>query len=88
MAWRPNNSNLFIDIIIVFAIILNLMTENIYGKKILLRQQNNHKNISELLDNLLRGYDNSIRPDFGGELFIKQYLNSYKSYKQFFYLIK
>lgn len=33
-----------------------------------LTQSNNHANISELLDNLLRGYDNSIRPDFGGEL--------------------
>ncbi|KAL7293830.1 hypothetical protein TKK_0012888 [Trichogramma kaykai] len=31
-----------------------------------LRQSNNHANISELLDNLLRGYDNSVRPDFGG----------------------
>ncbi|XP_020280636.1 gamma-aminobutyric acid receptor alpha-like isoform X2 [Pseudomyrmex gracilis] len=29
-------------------------------------QRNNHSNISDLLDNLLRGYDNSIRPDFGG----------------------
>lgn len=29
-------------------------------------QRNNHENISTLLDNLLRGYDNSIRPDFGG----------------------
>ncbi|XP_012224673.1 gamma-aminobutyric acid receptor alpha-like isoform X1 [Linepithema humile] len=29
-------------------------------------QSNNHGNISDLLDNLLRGYDNSIRPDFGG----------------------
>ena len=29
-------------------------------------QINNHGNISELLDNLLRGYDNSVRPDFGG----------------------
>lgn len=32
-----------------------------------LTQRNNHANISELLDNLLRGYDNSIRPGFGGE---------------------
>ncbi|XP_048512142.1 gamma-aminobutyric acid receptor alpha-like [Athalia rosae] len=29
-------------------------------------QSNDHGNISELLDNLLRGYDNSVRPDFGG----------------------
>ncbi|XP_046993798.1 gamma-aminobutyric acid receptor alpha-like [Schistocerca americana] len=29
-------------------------------------QWNNHRNISELLDNLLSGYDNSVRPDFGG----------------------
>ncbi|GAB0100716.1 Gamma-aminobutyric acid receptor alpha-like [Sergentomyia squamirostris] len=29
-------------------------------------QSNNHANISDLLDNLLRGYDNSVRPDFGG----------------------
>lgn len=32
-------------------------------------QRNNHQNISSLLDNLLRGYDNSIRPDFGGNRF-------------------
>ncbi|CAG9854553.1 unnamed protein product [Phyllotreta striolata] len=31
-----------------------------------LPQKNNHQNISTLLDNLLRGYDNSVRPDFGG----------------------
>ncbi|KAJ8976144.1 hypothetical protein NQ317_018116 [Molorchus minor] len=31
-----------------------------------LPQRNNHQNISCLLDNLLSGYDNSIRPDFGG----------------------
>lgn len=30
-------------------------------------QRNNHQNISTLLDNLLSGYDNSIRPDFGGK---------------------
>ncbi|XP_015433452.1 PREDICTED: gamma-aminobutyric acid receptor alpha-like [Dufourea novaeangliae] len=39
------------------------------GAKISTRQRtqsNNHSNISELLDNLLRGYDNSVRPDFGG----------------------
>nr|CAI5860492.1 unnamed protein product [Callosobruchus analis] len=28
-------------------------------------QKNNHQNISILLDSLLSGYDNSIRPDFG-----------------------
>lgn len=32
-----------------------------------LSQNNNHANISELLDNLLRGYDNSVRPGFGGK---------------------
>ena len=31
-------------------------------------QRNIHANISELLDNLLRGYDNSVRPDFGGNV--------------------
>ncbi|XP_054267920.1 gamma-aminobutyric acid receptor alpha-like [Macrosteles quadrilineatus] len=29
-------------------------------------QRNNHRNVSELLDNLLRGYDNSVRPGLGG----------------------
>ncbi|KAG5895167.1 hypothetical protein JTB14_007335 [Gonioctena quinquepunctata] len=29
-------------------------------------QNNSHKNISSLLDHLLNGYDNSIRPDIGG----------------------
>lgn len=37
-----------------------------------LTQRNNHANISELLDNLLRGYDNSIRPGFGGEYEVKE----------------
>ncbi|XP_023714026.1 gamma-aminobutyric acid receptor alpha-like isoform X3 [Cryptotermes secundus] len=31
-----------------------------------LAQLNNHRNISEILDGLLRGYDNNVRPDFGG----------------------
>lgn len=34
------------------------------------KQTNNHKNISSLLNNLLQGYDNSIRPDFGGKIFL------------------
>lgn len=38
--------------------------------QIQLTQRNNHANISDLLDNLLRGYDNSVRPDFGGLLLI------------------
>lgn len=47
-------------------------------------QKNNHQNISTLLDNLLRGYDNSIRPDFGG----KQQENSSKfNFCLFKYLI-
>lgn len=33
-------------------------------------QRNNHQNISILLDSLLRGYDNSIRPNFGGKYVI------------------
>lgn len=37
-------------------------------------QSNNHANISELLDNLLRGYDNSIRPGFGGEYIVRSRL--------------
>lgn len=32
-----------------------------------LPQRNNHQNISILLDSLLKGYDNSVRPDFGGK---------------------
>lgn len=36
-------------------------------------QRNIHANISELLDNLLRGYDNSVRPDFGGKVLILDY---------------
>lgn len=30
------------------------------------KQSNSHRDVSDLLDNLLKGYDNSIRPDFGG----------------------
>lgn len=32
-----------------------------------MHQRNKHENISQLLDDLMRGYDNSVRPDFGGE---------------------
>ena len=31
------------------------------------RQQNQHGNISTLLDSLLENYDNSLRPNFGGD---------------------
>lgn len=41
-----------------------------------LTQRNNHANISELLDNLLRGYDNSIRPGFGGKWALSYSCNS------------
>lgn len=51
-------------------------------------QKNNHQNISLLLDNLLRGYDNSIRPDFGGNYtrYTKFTLFPYnqKHFKQFY----
>lgn len=43
-------------------------TANTAAMVMRLTQRNNHANISELLDNLLRGYDNSIRPGFGGKL--------------------
>lgn len=43
-----------------------LLLRVINGYSMQLTQRNNHENISELLDNLLRGYDNSVRPDFGG----------------------
>lgn len=48
----------------VYVPLLLLRVINAYS--IQLTQRNNHENISELLDNLLRGYDNSVRPDFGG----------------------
>ncbi|XP_029161417.1 gamma-aminobutyric acid receptor alpha-like isoform X2 [Nylanderia fulva] len=55
----------------VLLALINLTTSFLMaaGTRIAARQQtqsNNHGNISDLLDNLLRGYDNSIRPDFGG----------------------
>ncbi|XP_011867697.1 PREDICTED: gamma-aminobutyric acid receptor alpha-like isoform X2 [Vollenhovia emeryi] len=56
-------------VLLVFA---NLITSTFLvavDTKTFLRQRtqsNNHSNISNLLDNLLRGYDNSIRPNFGG----------------------
>lgn len=48
----------------VYVPLLLLRVINTYSMQ--LTQRNNHENISELLDNLLRGYDNSVRPDFGG----------------------
>lgn len=50
----------------VYVPLLLLRVINAYS--IQLTQRNNHENISELLDNLLRGYDNSVRPDFGGKI--------------------
>lgn len=44
----------------------NINLLNLNKTSIKLTQHNNHANISQLLDNLLRGYDNSVRPDFGG----------------------
>ncbi|CAH0382998.1 unnamed protein product [Bemisia tabaci] len=49
------------------------MTDSDYGNfrissqnKFGFYRTNPHKNISDLLDNLLAGYDNNIRPGFGG----------------------
>ncbi|XP_029667950.1 gamma-aminobutyric acid receptor alpha-like isoform X2 [Formica exsecta] len=55
----------------VLLALANLITSFLMaaGTRITARQRtqsNNHGNISDLLDNLLRGYDNSVRPDFGG----------------------
>lgn len=47
----------------IIIVILIEVTQNAVAKP----QRNNHQNISTLLDNLLRGYDNSVRPDFGGK---------------------
>lgn len=53
---------------LMWLYVLNTTTQlTAAAPHIRLTQSNNHANISELLDNLLRGYDNSIRPGFGGE---------------------
>lgn len=76
-----SSSQMFYKILIrIISIILLYSTTHhqyVYSKShgshhhhIRLTQRNNHANISELLDNLLRGYDNSIRPDFGGKFLI------------------
>ncbi|XP_071638259.1 GABA-gated ion channel isoform X2 [Temnothorax longispinosus] len=56
-------------ILLVFANLITSIFLVAAGARTSVRQRtqsNNHGNISDLLDNLLRGYDNSIRPDFGG----------------------
>ncbi|XP_071561086.1 gamma-aminobutyric acid receptor alpha-like [Temnothorax nylanderi] len=56
-------------ILLVFANLITSIFLVAAGARTSVRQRtqsNNHSNISDLLDNLLRGYDNSIRPDFGG----------------------
>lgn len=54
--------------IIVFIVLISMANTNTISARVMhLTQRNNHANISELLDNLLRGYDNSIRPGFGGK---------------------
>ncbi|XP_018331768.1 gamma-aminobutyric acid receptor alpha-like [Agrilus planipennis] len=49
-----------------FTILFRASLQITLVRKINQVQRNNHQNISTLLDNLLRGYDNSIRPGFGG----------------------
>lgn len=55
------------SILIPVLIILTLRLAIVSGAILVKTQKNNHQNISNLLDNLLRGYDNSVRPDFGGK---------------------
>ncbi|CAG9762963.1 unnamed protein product [Ceutorhynchus assimilis] len=50
----------------VFLICLKVSCLLSLTKSRRLPQKNNHQNISALLDNLLKGYDNSVRPNFGG----------------------
>lgn len=60
---KTNNSQW----IIVFIVLISLSNTNMAITKTMhMTQHNNHANISELLNNLLRGYDNSVRPGFGG----------------------
>ncbi|XP_050299183.1 gamma-aminobutyric acid receptor alpha-like isoform X2 [Anthonomus grandis grandis] len=60
MQLRPLLSIIFILINLKASYLVSLT------KSRRLPQRNNHKNISGLLDSLLNGYDNSIRPNFGG----------------------
>lgn len=66
--WLPESLHwILYKALISIALILTIRNEiPVHGTNIRLTQRNNHANISELLDNLLRGYDNSVRPDFGG----------------------
>ncbi|XP_055907991.1 gamma-aminobutyric acid receptor alpha-like [Eupeodes corollae] len=66
--WLPESLRwMLYKVLISIALILTIRNEiPVHGTNIRLTQRNNHANISELLDNLLRGYDNSVRPDFGG----------------------
>lgn len=59
-------TNIWHSIIFHFLTIFTIICE-LNAARTKLTQRNNHENISELLDNLLRGYDNSVRPDFGGK---------------------
>lgn len=67
--WLPESlRRMLFKVLISIALILTIRNEiPVHGTNIRLTQRNNHANISELLDNLLRGYDNSVRPDFGGK---------------------
>ncbi|GLV35752.1 Glycine receptor [Carabus blaptoides fortunei] len=52
--------------LLIFACIIIIILIEVTEFAVAKPQRNNHQNISMLLDNLLRGYDNSVRPDFGG----------------------
>lgn len=54
-------------LVMVYIVVIGTANSNSSTTVMHLTQRNNHANISELLDNLLRGYDNSIRPGFGGK---------------------
>lgn len=58
---------LTITALYIVFVILSIIVKKIKCGANTKTQKNNHQNISTLLDNLLRGYDNSVRPDFGGE---------------------
>lgn len=69
MLHTPLAKHIIYVVVMIMAIVAKTRCGNIKT------QRNNHQNISNLLDNLLRGYDNSVRPDFGGNSSLPSNIN-------------
>ncbi|KAK3912307.1 Gamma-aminobutyric acid receptor alpha-like [Frankliniella fusca] len=70
--WRPAAAGVRPRALLAYYMVLIVLTPRLAAHNfprtttVTPPQSNDHRNISDLLDDLLRGYDNSVRPNLGG----------------------